>query len=304
MPINYWVILKRTFHVTVRFPGLWLLGLFLSGGFNANIFYWANLRLTWREHGQTLFGWLQANVQYGHHWLAALGLGVVVVGIIVVVTNWAKTAFVLYISDLLQMKRMRALPASPDITLSKSFQEGRRFLPDVISLSLFTMVSMIVLTTVLGGSSKILFASRGLVWLTAGVIFLGLVFVFSCLNIFGTFFIIFYQQRFSRALNLARDLIVSRWQNIIEMALILMIIYGLCFFVGSSLVFYGPPTVLGALILWLWLAIVNTFFNVALLLLFAQLVKPPYHPEFKSLLAETPNALPEPAAFLVDKTMN
>ncbi len=295
MPINYWLILKRAFNVTIHHPELWLLGLFLSGGFNANIFYWANLHLSWREHGETIFDWLQENIQYDHHWLIAT-LVVIIVGAVVILTvNWVKTAFILYVSDILKLQRMRQ--GETDIpAMARSFQEGRQFLPTVISISLFTMASMIILTTVLGGSPKILFASRGLVWLTAGIIFFALIFIFSCLNIFGTFFIIFYRQNFGRALNLARDLIISRWQNIVEMAVILMVIYGLCFFAGSALVIFGPPTVLGGLILWLWLAAVNTFFNICLLLLFAQLVKPPYHPEFKSLLAEVPSALPEPAS--------
>ncbi len=166
------------------------------------------------------------------------------------------------------------------------------------------MISTMVVTGVLAGTSKLLFDSRSLVWLMALMLFIGLVFFFSCLNIFGTFFIIFYRQNFSTGLGLSFDLVRSRVWVIVETAVLLMVLYGLCFFGGTSIVFIfkfvsvklfitlssggliSPLAAvrlvpaLSALLLWIWLAVVNTFFNISLLLVFAQLVQPPLDPEF------------------------
>ncbi len=294
MPINYWSIFKQAFHVTSRYPGLWLLGLFLSGGFNANFFYWANLRLGWRDRGAGLWFWLSDDISVR---TAAAVAGFLLVGIILfVAANWAKVLFILRTSDILKLQRMR--PQSEQTIV----QESPRYLASVITMSVFTVVSVTVVTIVLGGSPQWLFSSDSSVWLLAAVLYLALVFFFSYVNVFGTFFIIFYRRSFSSAFNLAFDLIFSRWRVILEMTVLLMVVYGLCFFVGTALLSVITIPLLGGLVLWLWLAIVNTFFNVSLLLLFARLVQPPYHPEFKSLLANMPVAAAGPAAYRVDNS--
>ena len=307
MPLDYWSIIKKAFHTTVRYPRLWLLGLFLAGGFNANFLYWTNLRLPWRDNGYDILAWLAQNIGARHHALVAAAIAIILTVAVVVMVNWIKIIFILYISDVLKLKRMRAdISTAPQPSFKSALQESRRYVSSVIAMSIFTMVSTAIVIGVLGGGSRLLFASRGVVWLIAALVFIGLLFFFSCLNIFGTFFIIFYRQGFKAALNLATDLIIARWQAIAEMAVLLMIIYGLCFFIGTSLL-YGFTMVasnvwLSGLLLWAWLAVVNTFFNISLLLLFAQLVQPPYHPEFKSLLEELPAPAPLPgsAASLVD----
>jgi len=319
MPINdYWSILKHSYRVTIHNPVLWLLGLFLAGGFNINFFYWANLRLRWRTSGEIAVNWLQQNLHTTH---AVIGGGAVIIGVaaIIILANWAKVVFVLHTSNILKLKRMR--PSVPDNAEPvTAVRESPNYLFSVTCMSLFTMVATAVVVTVLGGASQVLFDSRGVIWLVAALVFVAFVFFFSCLNIFASFFIIFYRKQFGAALNLSLDLIVSRSLVIFEMAIILMVVYGLCFFAGTSILFifrtatigllgplvqnglvsagayYGLITALSGLLLWVWLAMVNTFFNVSLLLLFTRLVQPPYHPEFKSLLANLPAAMPGPAA--------
>lgn len=327
MPIDYWSIIRRSFKLTIAHPLLWLLGLFLAGGFNANFFYLLNLRLHWRDGGDSLIDWAQYHINHSSHVIIAsiVALGVIVLTVLVV--NWAKTTFILQASNILQLKRLGQNPSIGDYGISQSIVESRRYLKPVIAMSLFTLACMVLLTGVLGGTPKLLFESRGAVWLIAALIFTVLIWFFSCLNIFATFFIIFYQRSFRSSLNLAWDLILSHWQPILELSLLLMIVYILCFFGGGSLVFLlklmsegallsisrlglvaGPvifafTTLLSALLLWLWLAAVNTFFNLCLLLLFTELVKPPHHPEFQSLTAELPAVRPEPATFQVDKSL-
>jgi hypothetical protein len=318
MPIDYWLILKRSYQVTIRHPGLWLLGLLLAGGFNINFFYWANLRLRWRNSGDVVADWVQQNFHTSHI-IPAFLLILAAAAFIIIVANWAKIIFVLYTSDILKLQRMRPARPAPAGPIS-ALRESPRYLVSVTAMSVFTVIATGAVTTVLAGATQILFDSRGVVWLTAVLLLATFVFFFSCLNIFATFFVIFYRKRFAGALNLSLDLIVSRARVIVEMATLLLVIYGLCFFVGTSLLFlfklsavglltpllqhglvpqaafFGLITGFSGLLLWVWLAIVNTFFNVSLLLLFTQLVRPPYHPEFKSLLEQIPAALPGQAA--------
>jgi hypothetical protein len=318
--MDYIAILKQAYVVTVRHPKLWLLGLFLAGGFNTNFIYWLNLRVRWRQSGFSILSWFneRPDIQV---WVFVI-ISIALLIMVIVLANWIKITFVLKASDLLKLQRMKSHNDYPDNSFIGYFQEGKTLLPSVIAMSVFTMAITVVLLTVLGGSPSLLFHSRGLVWLMAVAVFIALVFFISCLNVFGSFFIIFYKQRFAPALNLALDLVTSRWRVIIEMGLIVMIIYSAYFFGLSALlatlrfflfsILYplsqsgiitestvqGIAASFSAVLLWFGLAIVNTFFNLSLLLLFARLVKPPYHPEFKSLLAESPTPTPLASARL------
>lgn len=294
MSVNYPAIFKQAFETTFRYPVLWLLGLFLAGGFNANFFYLANLRWGWRDLGWQLFFRLDQATPTGH-----LLLGVIVVilfaAMLVVITNWAKIVFILYASDVLKLPRIKSSTASskePAPLKQLVINEAPRYLPSVIAMSLFTVISLSVLTTILAGGSQWFFASRGLVWSLAAVLLVIFIFLFSCLNIFGTFFIVFYRRSFSSALNLAFDLIITHWKTILVMAFWLMVIYGLCFFAGRSILSVVIYTPVAGLVLWFWLAVVNTFFNLSLMLLFSQLVKPPTDPEAEQVTEKAP--LPAP----------
>jgi hypothetical protein len=320
MPVNYWSILKRAFYITTQHPRLWLLGLFLAGGFNANFFYWANLRLSWRDNSNEIFEWVQRYLRSSHHAIIAAAVFILFAVAVIIVVNWAKTAFILYASDILKLPRFREKKSVPEAGVVIALAESRRFVSSIIVLSVFTMVSMALFSSIMGGTAKLLFDSRGLIWLIAGTVFVAMVFFFSCLNIFGSFFIIFYRKTFGDSLNLALDLMASRWRSIAEMAFLLSIIYALCFFGGTSLLFllrfvvegallplvrtglFTGPVVLGlttlmsGLLLWLWLAMVNTFFNISLLLLFVQIVRPLHHPELESSRTELPVPAAAPAS--------
>jgi|GEM_PF-1255868 len=325
MPTDHWSILKRAYQVTIRYPALWLFGLLLAGGFNANFFYWANLRLRWRNGGDLIADWIQQNFHTTHIVLASLLLLVAGI-IIVVVANWVKIIFVIWVSDILKLPRMRPASSTGQPDLHAAMGESRLYLAPVTAASVFTMFATGVVVAVLGGGSQVLFDSRGVVWLLAALFLVAFVFFFSCLNVFTTFFIIFYRKSFGVALNLGVDLILSRARAVVEMGVTLLLVYGLCFFVGTSLLFlfrfsavgtlspllrhglvpstafFALITGLSGLLLWAWLAIVNTFFNLSLLLLFTHLVRPPYHPEFRGAPAQVAAALPGEAASLVDRS--
>jgi hypothetical protein len=312
MPVDYFAIIKKAYSSTLRHPGLWLLGLFLSGGFNANVFYLANLDLGWRDRLPAIINWLEAQLHTSTLTMLIVGTAVIA-ALIIFVTNWAKVLFILYAGDVLQIEHLSS-PSSgyreidQHETWKQRIKQGKRVIYSVIGVSLFTMISLMIISAIIFGLPGQLFEAAlhdSFGGLLSVLIFAMLVLFFSCLNIFANFFIVFYQRNFSVAINLALDLIRARWTVILEMAVLLLVIYMLCFFVGSSLIYllkvmstailvplghlsalsetgvFNSLTIASGLLLWMWLAIVNTFFNLSLLLLFKQLVRPSKGEELK-----------------------
>jgi hypothetical protein len=285
---------------------LWLLGLFLAGGFNGNFVYLAQLQVGWRDKAPLIH---YGTGQYGNGRVAIAGLlGLAVFIVIFAIANWAKVLFVLHARNVLGLEEASTPddPASP----RKLIRQSRTPLVSVMGVSAITMVSLAVISGVLFGTPTLLSLRPGSLpgmWLLAGLVFIVLVLFFSCLNIFSTFFIVLYRYRARKAVALALDLLVSRWQPIIAMAMLLIGAYAACFFIGVSLVFIlksvaasvllpftrfglanpgdivGFITVLSGILLWCWLAVVNVFFNLSLLLLFAELVRPPKDPELANV---------------------
>src|SRR4051812_15333866 len=131
MPIDYFAIMKQAYTVTLKSPGLWLLGLFMSGGFNANFVYWANLHFRWRDRGDSVLDWLQLSRSVPH---IALGVaaGLIIFAGVLIVTNWVKILFILRTSDLLDLQRMRP-QTKPNQEPMPLIQESQRYMAPTVA---------------------------------------------------------------------------------------------------------------------------------------------------------------------------
>jgi hypothetical protein len=304
--MDYLAIIKKAYHITLRQPGLWLLGLFLAGGFSANFLYLAQIQIGWRDRWSIF---QQVIPGFGFGPIAIFSAVTLVTFIIVViVSNWAKVLFILHASDVLKLPRLNSAEGEENLdrSLGILFKHSLRYLLPVIAVSVLTMISVTIVTGILFGTPLLLYLhvdSQPVMWLLSAMVFVVLILFFSFLNIFSTFYIVLFRYSAQRAVNLALDLIVSKWKNIANMALMLIVIYAACFFIGSSLIyllkeatslvllplakfglFNEAPvinflTLTSGVLLWVWLALVNVFFNLSLLLLFTELVKPTKHNE-------------------------
>jgi hypothetical protein len=130
---------------------------------------------------------------------------------------------------------------------------------------------------------------RLLFWIAGVEVFLPVVFVISCINIFTKFFVVIFKLDFKKALDLGTDFFITNWSQILGLTVILMIIYSAGFSVGLAILEFAKILikmlysqsvfglsqnsgmiirVLAGLVLWLFMAGLNVFFNTALLLFF------------------------------------
>ena len=290
--LSYSRIVSDAYRITMRYRILWLFGFFVIGGFNVN-FLTVHGPAT-QPAGARLRLWEMVNFLENHPGtLAAVSLGILLAALIgLIITNWSRVMLILTTESILKTK----FPETP-----QQFTKSSHCLWPVIRMSLLTSTFMVVIAAVLFVPPFFLVSDANvqlLLWTVAAVLFLPLAFTVSCVNIFATFFIILFQQRLGAALNLATDFFVSKWTEILGLAAVLAVIYGVCFAAGISLIYVirvlfnlalVSTTRLGiseisammswlglalGLLWWLFLAGLNVFFNTSLQLLFLQLVTP------------------------------
>lgn len=317
--MNFANLIQRAYITTINHPWLWLFGLFLTSGFNLHWLVFPEQSAQWHEF--TSKDW-ERLIHHHQFWIAIAG-GLVFYLISVAIASWAKIILVLYSSLLLKIKRLKSVgqpanyPTEPVINASM-IRESGRYIWQVIIISLVTTI------ITLAGAAALFIpsffwihndAGQGYLVTLAVLVFLLLLFFTTFLSAFGSFFIIIHQQNVSQALNLGTDLILAKWRTILAFLLILMVIYGLSLMAGfgllafarflisfgfsllsgfglfSTLVARRVTWVVISIILVALLSILNAFFNVALLLLFDELIKS--RPiEAKAHQAELENSLP------------
>jgi len=225
--------------------------------------------------------------------LAALSFAVLVLALVsLVVTNWSRIMLVLMTNSIIGVR----VPEMPE-----QWVKSRQALMPVIRMSLLTAALMVLVAAFLFVPPFFVVSNPKLLTILlagATVVFVPLAFTISCINIFSSFYIVLFKKPLWIALNLGTDMVVSRWGQILPLALVLMVIYCVCFVVGLSLITITHSflslllgfllqfnifavsamiialRILSAAILWLLLAGLNVFINTALLLLFLQLITP------------------------------
>ncbi len=294
-------IIQRAYTSVINHPWLWLLGLFLTSGFNLHWLVFPQQSAQWQ--GITANDW-QLLIRHRQFWAVIAGLLVVYL-ISVLIASWAKILLVLYASLLLKIKRLKPMgqndPHPTEPALNKIlFKESLSYLWSV------TAVSLVATIITLAGAAALFIPS--LVWMRgepgqdyfvtlAVLVFLLLLLFTTFLSAFGSFFILLHQRSVRQSLNLAGDLILTKWRTILAFLLILMVIYGLTLTAGFGLLAFAKSlipvgfgilsgsglfsTLVAGRVTWavisivliVLLSVLNAFFNVALLLLFNELIK-------------------------------
>ncbi len=277
-------------------PSLWIFGLFAAGTFSLNFFLPHSSGTTQAGIG-ILTGWRQWLNFFQLHpaLLATASFSLLLVSAIgLVVTNWSRIVLILAIQQVVQERFL---------DLRTQFQKSKIFLSPVIQLSLLTAALIVVVSGGLFFAPFLLVndpQSQTLLWILAVILFLPLAFTVSCLNIFTTYFIIFFKKSIGAALNLGTDFFVSKWPEILGLLIILMLIYVVFLVLGLSVVFllglflkliilsFGKFSISGfsaiivtglaqlvvGILLAALISILSVFYNTALLLFFLELITP------------------------------
>ena len=290
--LSYSDIIKKSYRVTISYPVLWLFGLFVVGGSNLNFLSYENIPL---RHWYANRDWLGVLLFFQDHpgKLALLSLLVLLVSIGgLLLTNWSRVILLLCGESVLKNQRL---------DFDQQMKKSLNLLWPVIKISLWTSGFMLVVVAAL--FVPLLFLDLGQdfkipLLVAATIIFLPLAFTVSCINIFTTFYTVFFKKPIATALNLGTDFFISRWSQILGLVLILAIIYCASFVVGVTLLFLirlsfelllstlarfnillFSAIIMGLklvsnILLWFLIGGLSVFFNQALLILFLELNTP------------------------------
>jgi Na+-transporting methylmalonyl-CoA/oxaloacetate decarboxylase gamma subunit len=279
--MSYTDIIKKAYRITIEHKILWVFGLFLVGGFNLNYLHFQNipLRQIGRQDFSSLFYFFQV---HPGKLAAASSVLLVILILFLVVTNLAKVMLVFWVQEISENKFSE--PA-------EKWQNSKKPLRPVIQVSLFTSIMILIVGCAFLLAPLLIenMNLRLLFWIAGVVVFLPVVFVISCINIFTKFFVVIFKLDFKKALDLGTDFFITNWSQILGLTVILMIIYSAGFSVGLAILEFAKILikmlysqsvfglsqnsgmiirVLAGLVLWLFMAGLNVFFNTALLLFF------------------------------------
>lgn len=269
---------------------LWVFGLFVIGAFNLNFLHFQDIPLRDLSKRATI-GDLLVFFQDHPGKLALLSLTILLVSVLgLLLTNWSKIMLILSTRSILETKR-------PEVR--EQGKKSAQFMWPTVKVSLLTSALMVIVAFGLLGAPFLLISDPAyqiLFWILGSLFFIPLAFTISCLNIFTFYFIVIFKHNFGKALNLGTDFFVTNWSQILGLTFLLIIIYGVSFMVGVSLIFltkifinlfssgnlgnFGFSAMLltakglEAFFFWLLLAGLNVFLNTALLLFFLQMVTP------------------------------
>lgn len=284
--MNYQTILRKAYQLTWHNPVLWVFGLFLSSGFNLNIFYALvsnRSGLIWGAMRQGLVGRP-----------VVVGLSGIGAAIIFLLGNYLKAWFISEAHEYVH-------PQGEKCALCMKREDRQRWQQRLPSLN---MLIKVILASAITVGATLLTATPlnyllthnnaipSLISLTV-IATLVIVSALACWNTFTVYYLMLHKQRFGNAARLSLDLLSIRAKQVFEFVFLLLLIYLVVLGVGSALItiaqfnisfftnwseFAWPVLSSGkafaGLLFAIWFAITNTFFNLALLLFFDQLVKP------------------------------
>lgn len=329
--MDYTKTIKTAYIITRHYPRLWLLGLFLGSGFTLQLLSTYSKGFSEQKFSSFQYLLPPSNVFNQGHWpilLVCLGVGLVL-------TNWVKVVLIqhLRIALKLDMPKIISVPAAttvgrpgvlrePDtVTQSVEGKWYRRIMRNsqqivhVTGISIFTTFVLLAALSVVY-LPFVTFARHSTVLpavsVATMVVVVFLIFIVSCVGMFGSFYVVLFKTHYKPAINLATDLLIAKWYEVVGMIVLLVVIYAIAFLVGFVVcIFMGDilqvllgsvahfrlfdmiplvPVITG-LIMWVWLAILNVFFYTAMLLFFSGMVQPKKDPaEAVQIVPEILNA--------------
>ncbi len=287
-------ILKNSFTITTSQSGLWTLGIFLSSGFNLHWWY----LLAWLKgigvvnQGLLIFKSQQIN-RVGQ--VGLLLIMVVIFVLCLVVFNLIKLWFFGRVHQNLHSQLLQKCFLCKRLVDSniKKLIWRRDLIWRTCLASLITIGSTVVTLTAfrfLLDQANYISGQSVLLVICLIIILVGI----SLWNMLTVLFIFWYEYNFTKASFLALDFLFSRYRRLMSFTLILTIIFLLAISLGSAVIWQLPnlftalPNIisqgnfikttqniisgLAGLLFLGWLVINNIFFNVAILMLFDDLI--------------------------------
>jgi hypothetical protein len=295
--MRYIQLISRACRIVIDHPVLWVFGLFMAAGFNINWLY-----LNTFTHSNTVDRMAhRATIILQDFSAARILASALLIILLLAVTSVIKIIF-WRLSHRSLHSRMRGTcevchrPADqPIITLRIGAA-----LPAVMIIS----IAAVVVNTLVALSLYQLFIRHGVTSLSTLVLICCVIIaaVVSLCSVLVTLFMLVQRQRLNNSIRLTADLLQHRWLEIVEFVLLLMLLYGFSVVIGSAIISLSQsgftniadalqrvielprvvPATLASIataIFWVWFAVTNACYNMALLLLFGELVHPVATPE-------------------------
>jgi hypothetical protein len=305
--MTYASILKLAYTITINHPRLWFFGLFLVGGFNAVLLTSLGNSLEGLE-SYVMFASLVTEPSTA----SVILMSIILVLFSIIISNILRIILVAMVMWVLrgdqELSAQLGLAQAwvnllPDFDPKKSKLQlkmiiHRSFKATLIA-SICANIFLFLAVIAIGSPQFIISGGTGAQSLfVLAILFLPLSFFALYINLFPPYFTILFGNTIRDSFRLAHDLLVSKWKEIIGFVVVLMVVYSLGFTVVFSVVHYmrnvfsygleifahlgfssqsviiSPVRIGGAALAWLLLAVLNVFSNVALLILFINLLKP------------------------------
>lgn len=287
--MNFRIIFRQAYLLTIRNPLLWLFGVVLLGGFNLSLVNFAALvqNHAWKTWPLPLHLLSRTEPQQ-----IAIVVTTLVIGFIAL--HFIKLTFIVFAHNLIHKVNVLGGNTGNDASkknihcrLCVHVQDSttpllvwwiRIMIASVITIAITAGISIVVNSLLSRASGNIEAA------LAINLLFLIIV---TCIvgtwNAFTTYFIVLHGQGFKSAIALAFDLLVMHFRRVLEFVVCLSAFYTVAVFVGNAFISVWQHGLTGNmsvevrgifLVLFvLWMAINNTFFNIAFLLFFDEIVK-------------------------------
>ena len=322
--MTYASILKLAYTITINHPRLWFFGLFLVGGFNAVLLNSLGRSL----EGLQSYSFFTAFIlEPSRVSFISLSIAIILFGIIV--SNILRISLVAMVVRILRGDDALSAQlgfAKTWLKLLPDFDPKQDNLPlkmiikrsfkSTLMASICANIFLFLAVIAIGSPQVVISGGAGIQSLfVLAILFLPLAFFALYINLFPPYFTILFGNSIRDSFRLAHDLLVSKWKEIIGFVVVLLVVYSLGFTVVFSIVHYmrnvfsygleifshlgffsqsviiSPVRIGGAALAWLLLAVLNVFSNIALLILFINLLKPVTDEQ----VAELGNRYPVPA---------
>ncbi|QQS22847.1 hypothetical protein IPM19_04455 [bacterium] len=295
--MSYGQILKKSLSVTTTQPRLWALGIFLSSGFNLHWWY----LLSWLK-SNGFIAKVYANLAGSHPIVLGLA-GAVLLGAGLFIVIFLKLWFFLEVHNSLHgqdeakcflCNRIRKGSFDNSVSsvlklLSRGAILWRVYLASLITMALTTSILGLFSYYQLHSGQNFIKSIVLVVCLLLALV------IISLWNMLVVLFVFWYEQNFSKASNLAIELLVKKLKPTLGLTVILTFIFMIAISMGSLIIWALPQALssipilhesfmtqdwqglfyIGAVIIFLgWLIVNNIFFNVAMIVFFDSLLKP------------------------------
>jgi hypothetical protein len=280
--MRYKEILLAAYKITIQNPLLWLFGIVLLGGFNLSLINFFAL-----VPGENLQTWpttintLASSTPYT--WVAVIFAAAV----LFVVLNFVKVLFIVVSHSLLHNHNQDCVLCQRMRNQSnQNLHQTAPYFTWLVQIILASAVTIVITVGITVAANIIInqYGANNPAVAITYVIFVGII---ACAvgtwNAFTSYFIVIHGLNFKKAAFSSIDFILMRPRQVLEFVVILSVIYSLAVVVGNAFINIWHNGFAGILVqelrlaslivLAVWLAVNNAFFNLAFIIFFDRGIK-------------------------------